>query len=144
MEEHHHPNDIILKTATSIIVFIILTFAVYLFLIGHNAPGGGFVGGLITASAFVLLYTVYGFKTMENVLKVNFRIVLATGLFIAVAMGTVSIFVGEPFLTQTFGHFHFPIFGDVELATAMIFDFGIFLTVIGVTMTIILAISEDR
>lgn len=142
--EEHRSNDIILKTATSMIVFVILAFAVYLFLVGHNAPGGGFVGGLITSSAFVLLYMVYGFKTMENVMKVNFRVVLAIGLLIAVTTGVGSLFFGKPFLTHTFGDFHFPIFGEVELATAMIFDFGIFLTVIGVTMTIILAIAEDH
>lgn len=142
--EEPHANDIILKTATSILVFVILAFGVYLFLIGHNAPGGGFVGGLITSSAFTLLYMVYGMKTMEHIIRVNFQVVLAIGLLLAVTTGVGSLFVGAPFLTHTFAEFHFPIFGNVELATAMIFDFGIFLTVIGVTMTIILAIAEDR
>lgn len=137
-------NDIILKTASIVLVFLIFAFSIYLFLIGHNSPGGGFVGGLITSAAFILLYVAYGFPVMRQVLKVNFRIILALGLLTAVLTGAGSFFFGAQFLTHTFGHFHFPVFGNVELATAMFFDLGVFLTVVGTTMTIIISIAEDK
>jgi multicomponent Na+:H+ antiporter subunit B len=143
MVNHLRTNDIILKTATTVIVFVILAFAIFLFIAGHNAPGGGFVGGLVTSGALILLYIAYGFETMERVIKINYRILLAIGLATAVLTGLGSFLFGVPFLSETFGHFHLPIFGDVELATAMIFDLGVYLTVVGVTMTIMLSIAED-
>ncbi|WP_221564626.1 Na(+)/H(+) antiporter subunit B [Alkalihalobacillus sp. TS-13] len=137
-------NDIILKTTSTIIVFVILAFSVNLFFAGHNAPGGGFIGGLMAASAFILLYITFGLKTMKKVLRVNFRYFIAAGLLIAFATGVGSFIFGQPFLSHTFGHFHLPLLGDTELATAVMFDIGVYLTVIGVTMTIILTIAEDR
>ncbi|MGP4079739.1 Na(+)/H(+) antiporter subunit B [Pseudalkalibacillus sp. R45] len=137
-------NDIILKTTSTIIVFVILAFSVNLFLAGHNAPGGGFIGGLMAAGAFILLYISFGLKTMEKVLRVNFRYFIAAGLLIAFATGIGSFIFGQPFLSHTFGHFHLPLLGERELATAVLFDLGVYLTVIGVTMTIILTIAEDR
>ncbi|WP_261133750.1 Na(+)/H(+) antiporter subunit B [Bacillus sp. Marseille-Q3570] len=137
-------NDIILKTTSAIIVFVILAFSVNLFFAGHNAPGGGFIGGLMAAGAFILLYITFGLKTMQKVLRVNFRYFIAAGLLIAFATGVGSFIFGQPFLSHTFGHFHLPLLGDTELATAVMFDLGVYLTVIGVTMTIILTIAEDR
>ncbi|WP_281269092.1 Na(+)/H(+) antiporter subunit B [Bacillus taeanensis] len=137
-------NDLILKTTTTMIVFVILAFSVYLFLAGHNAPGGGFIGGLMTSAALLLLYVSYGFKTMKRIIKVNFRMFIGFGLLIAVLTGIGSFFFNVPFLSHTFAHFHHvPVIGEIELATAMLFDLGVYLTVIGVTMTIILTIAED-
>ncbi|UOQ47729.1 Na(+)/H(+) antiporter subunit B [Gracilibacillus caseinilyticus] len=137
-------NDLILRTMTVLISFILFGFAVNLFLAGHNAPGGGFIGGLMTSAAIVLMYMAYGERAMNKVLPFNYRTVLAIGLLIAIATAVGSFFFGEPFLSQTFDHFHFPFFGDIELATALLFDLGVYLTVIGVTMTIVLTISSDR
>lgn len=137
------PNDLILRTATILIAFILFGFSIYLFLAGHNAPGGGFIGGLITSASIVLLYMAYGSKALNKVMPVNFRMFIPVGLLIAVATGIGAFLFGVPFLSQTFGHFHFPILGDMELATAVLFDLGVYITVIGVTMTIILSISND-
>ncbi|WP_246055196.1 Na(+)/H(+) antiporter subunit B [Pseudalkalibacillus caeni] len=137
-------NDLILKTATTIIVFLILGFSVYLFFAGHNAPGGGFIGGLMTSGAFVLLYIAYGFQTMNRVVKIDFKTFIPIGLTIAVLSGVGSFLYGQPFLSHTDGYFHLPIIGKAHLATAMIFDLGVYFTVIGVTMTIILSIAKDE
>lgn len=137
-------NDLILKTTTTIIAFVMLAFALYLLLAGHNAPGGGFIGGLMTSAAFVLMYISYGFGTMSRVIKLNFRSLIPVGMLIAGLTGIGSFFFDSPFLSHSFGHFHLPLLGDTELATAMLFDTGVFLTVIGVTMTIILSIAEDE
>lgn len=116
----------------------------YLFFAGHNSPGGGFIGGLMTAAAFILMYITYGFDNMSKVLPINFRAVLTIGLLVATLSGIGAFVFGEPFLTQTFGYFNLPIMGETELATAMIFDLGVYLTVVGVTMTIILTIATDQ
>lgn len=137
-------NDLILRTMTQLIAFILLGFSVYLFFAGHNSPGGGFIGGLMTAAAFILMYITYGFDNMSKVLPINFRAVLTIGLLVATLSGIGAFVFGEPFLTQTFGYFNLPIMGETELATAMIFDLGVYLTVVGVTMTIILTIATNQ
>ncbi|AFJ63325.1 MULTISPECIES: Na(+)/H(+) antiporter subunit B [Bacillus] len=137
-------NDIILQTATKLVSFIILLFSFYLFLSGHNAPGGGFVGGLITSSAIVLLLLAFDLKTVKSILPVNFIYVAGAGLLIAIATGAGSFLFGAPFLTHTFGHFHLPVLGNTELATATLFDLGVYLVVVGVTMTIIQTIGEEE
>lgn len=137
-------NNLILRTMTSLIAFILLGFAVYLLLAGHNSPGGGFVGGLITSAAIILLYMSYGIKTVEKILPINFKILIMIGLILAIATGLGSLLFDVPFLTHSFGTFSLPLFGDIELATAMLFDLGVYFTVLGATITIILTIAHDQ
>jgi len=137
-------NDVILRTAVKVIVFIVLLFSVYLFLAGHNAPGGGFIGGLMTSSALVLLALTFDLKTLLKAVPFNYRWIIGAGLLIAVLTGAGSFLFGAPFLSHAFGHFELPILGDAELATATLFDLGVYLAVVGVTMTIILTIGEDQ
>ncbi|MGP4075189.1 Na(+)/H(+) antiporter subunit B [Halobacillus sp. K22] len=137
-------NDIILRATTTLIAFIILGFSIYLFFAGHNAPGGGFIGGLMTSAAFVLMYMAYGIRSMEKILPINFRYVIPVGLIIALGTGIGSFIFGQPFLSQTYAYFQLPILGKTELATALLFDLGVYLTVVGITMTIILTIANDR
>lgn len=138
------PNNLILRTMTSLIAFILLGFAVYLLLAGHNSPGGGFVGGLITSAAIVLLYMSYGMNAVAKILPINFQFLIKIGLLLAIVTGLGSLLFDVPFLTHTFGTFTFPIFGEIELATAMLFDFGVYFTVLGATVTIILTITKDQ
>lgn len=140
----YKPNDLILRTTTSLIAFILFGFAIYLLLAGHNAPGGGFVGGLVTSGAILLMYMSYGIEAVEKVLPINYRILIPLGLLIALSTGIGSFVFHVPFLSHTYGYFTIPIFGEIELATAMIFDFGVFVTVLGVTVTIILSIANDQ
>lgn len=140
----YKPNDLILRTTTSVIAFVLLGFAIYLLLAGHNSPGGGFVGGLMTSAAVVLMYMSYGLDAVKKILPINFRTLIPIGLLIAVATGIGSFIFNVPFLTHTFGSFYFPVFGEIELATAMLFDLGVYFTVLGVTITIIMTIADDR
>ncbi|WP_010530719.1 Na(+)/H(+) antiporter subunit B [Lentibacillus jeotgali] len=140
----YKPNDLIFRTTTSLIAFILLGFSIYLLLAGHNSPGGGFVGGLMTSSAIVLMYMAYGAGVLEKILPINYRMLIPIGLILAVGTGVGSFLFGQPFLSHTYDYFHFPIFGELELATAMLFDFGVYFTVLGVTVTIILTIAEDQ
>lgn len=137
-------NDVILRMTSRVAMFIILTFSWYLFFAGHNNPGGGFIGGLMTSAALVLLAIAFGLDVMRSIVPLNFRKVMASGLLIAFLTGLGSLWFGVPFLSHAFGHEYLPILGEVELATAVIFDLGVYLTVVGVTMTIILEIGRDR
>ncbi|MFD1207179.1 Na(+)/H(+) antiporter subunit B [Sporosarcina contaminans] len=136
-------NDVILRTVTKIVVFIILTFGIELFLSGHNDPGGGFIGGLVLSSAFVLLYLVYDVETVSKGIPFDFKKVAAFGVLLAVMTGVGSLLFGASFLTQTAGHFNLPVFGETELSTVTLFEAGVALTVVGVVVTIILSISKD-
>lgn len=136
-------NDVILRTITKLVVFIILTFGVELFLSGHNDPGGGFIGGLVLSSALVLLFLVYDIETVQKGIPVDFKKVAAVGVLFAVGTGFGAVAFGAEFLTQTFETFHLPVFGDTELATVLLFEIGVALTVVGTVVTIILSISED-
>lgn len=140
----YKPNNIILKSTSSIIIFILFGFALYLLLAGHNSPGGGFVGGLTTSAAVLLMFMAYGEKTVNKVLPLNFVFFIPLGLLIAVLTGLGALLFNVPFLTHTFGVINFPLIGEVELATAMLFDLGVYFTVFGTTMTIILTIASDQ
>ena len=136
-------NDVILQMVVKVVVFIILTLAIYLFISGHHSPGGGFIAGLVLSSAFVLLYLSFDMETINSGLNLNFITVAAVGVFLAVGTGFLSLFRHEPFLTQTFTVKFFPFIGDTDLATVTLFEAGVALTVVGVVVTIILSISKD-
>ncbi len=114
-----------------------LLVSVYLFLRGHNAPGGGFIAGLVTGTAILLQYVAYGSDWARERLPWNYSTAIALGLLLATATGLASWAFGAPFLTSTFGYVHWPVVGEFELASAMVFDLGIYVVVVGVVMVIV-------
>lgn len=136
-------NELMIHTITRIVTFIVLAFSVYLFFAGHNNPGGGFIGGLMTASALVLLYLGFDLKSIKKALPFNYTVIIAIGLLTAIMTGVSSMLFGYPYLTQFFGYYQLPILGKTELTTALFFDLGVYLVVVGIALTIILTISED-
>lgn len=137
-------NDVILKTVVRMVVFIVFTFGMYLFFAGHNAPGGGFIGGLVLGSGIVLLYLTYDIETVHKGMPFDFKKVAALGVLLATGTAIGSLFFDAPFLTQTDGYFNIPILGEKHLSTVVLFEAGVALTVIGTLVTIILSISEDE
>jgi len=137
-------NDVILRTATKVLFFMIMLFAIHIFFAGHYTPGGGFVGGLITSCAILLLILAFDLKTVKNLLPINFTYLTATGLVIALATAAASIFFDVPFFTHAFDYFELPLFGKTSLHSAALFDLGVYLVVVGVTMTIIQTLGEDE
>lgn len=135
-------NDVILRTVVQFVVFIIVTIAIYLFFAGHYTPGGGFVAGLVLASAVVLLYLTFDADKVKKGLPVDFKVVAAIGVLLAISTGIIPTLFGYPFLNMSSIAVDFPLLGEKELATVMIFELGVALTVVGVVMTIILSISE--
>ena len=137
-------NDVVLKTVTKIVVFILLTFGFYVFFAGHNNPGGGFIGGLIFSSAFLLMFLAFDVKQVLLSLPVDFRILMIIGSLITVATAVVPMFFGKPFLYQTDAHIDLPLLGDLHVATVTLFESGVLLTVVGVVVTVMLSISGGR
>jgi multicomponent K+:H+ antiporter subunit A len=119
-----------------------LVVSVYVFLRGHNAPGGGFVAGLVTASALVMHYMAYGFARTDARLGIDFARVAGIGLAIAGATGLGALFFGKPFLTSAHGHPAIALLGEVPLATAALFDLGVYLVVVGGTLLTLVALGS--
>ncbi len=134
--------SLILATAARVVQPLLLLFSIFILIRGHNAPGGGFAGGLVAAIAFILLLMAYDPATARQSLRVNPRHLLAAGLLVAAASGLAGLAIGKAFLTAIF--FDLPALagGRVELSTVFFFDVGVYLTVVGVTLTIVFTLAE--
>jgi multicomponent K+:H+ antiporter subunit A len=128
---------LMLRVLSQPLLPLALLVSAYLFLRGHNAPGGGFIAGLVTGTAMLLQYVAQGSAWATARLPWNYTRVIAAGLLIATGTGLASWAFGAPFLTSTFGYVTWPVVGKFELASAMLFDLGIYLAVVGVVMVII-------
>jgi multicomponent Na+:H+ antiporter subunit B len=139
------------------VVPIILVTAIALLLQGHNLPGGGFIAGVLTASGFALIYIVYGLDYLEDeVLHWTTEVELwpsilrlyepafGLGLALAAGSGVVAMAFDLPFLTQTFWVLHhLPIYGELHVASALAFDVGVYLVVVGALLTILTAVGAE-
>jgi multicomponent K+:H+ antiporter subunit A len=129
---------LLLRFAARLVLPLALVVTVYIFWRGHNLPGGGFIAGLITAVALVLQYIALGQARAEQVLKAaggtRFVRWVGMGLGIAWLTGVGALVFGRPFLTSAFGHPVVPLLGELPLATAALFDLGVYITVVGATM----------
>jgi len=127
----HDPHPLMLMVATRVILPLSLMVGVYILLRGHNMPGGGFIAGLIVAVAFLMQYMASGYVWAHRRAQLDAQAMIGGGVALAGATGLASLVFDHPFLTSTFGYVHLPVFGEVELASAMAFDVGVFITVIG-------------
>ena len=130
-----HP--LILATLSRVLLPMALLVSVFIFLRGHNLPGGGFIAGLVTAVALILQYVASGVQWTQSRLPLNYQGMAGLGVLIAGLTGLGSWLFDQPFLTSAFGHFYIPLIGEIELATAMLFDLGVYLTVVGATLLIL-------
>lgn len=128
------PHPMMLTSLANALLPLALTVAVYLFVRGHNLPGGGFVAGLITAIALILLYIARGIDWAAAALRIDYPRIIGAGILIAAVTGVASWFFGKPFLTSAHGHPHLPFLGEIPLASAMAFDLGVYLAVVGAVM----------
>jgi multicomponent K+:H+ antiporter subunit A len=130
-----HP--MILDKLSRLMLPLALLISVFIFLRGHNLPGGGFIAGLITAVALILQYISHGVTWTQTRQPLSYHAVAGCGVMLAGLTGLGSWVFGYPFLTTTFGHFNIPLIGEVELASAMLFDLGVYLAVVGATLLIL-------
>jgi multicomponent K+:H+ antiporter subunit A len=117
--------------------------SVYFFMRGHNAPGGGFVAGLVMSVALLLQFIVSGTEWVEEHLRIYPRRWIAIGLLLALATGSGAVLLGYPFLTTHTAHLHLPLLGELHVPSALFFDIGVFALVLGATMLILTALAHQ-
>ncbi|HEY9515720.1 MAG TPA: monovalent cation/H+ antiporter subunit A [Gemmatimonadaceae bacterium] len=121
---------------------LMLLMSAFLLLRGHNLPGGGFVAALLTAVALILQYLASGSRWAHRRRRLAFRSLLAIGVLVAVATGAGSWLVGRPFLTSAHGDIHVPLIGDIALGSALVFDTGVYLAVVGAVLLILVNLGR--
>jgi multicomponent Na+:H+ antiporter subunit B len=129
-------NTIIVRTAVPYLMTLLILSSFFLVLRGHNEPGGGFAGGLVAAGAFGLHVLVKGVRSTQRMLHMDPRYLFSIGLLMAVFSGTVSLVSGKPFMTGLWWSSHF--------GTPLFFDVGVYLVVLGVTLTILFSMEESE
>jgi multicomponent Na+:H+ antiporter subunit B len=131
----------ILQTATRVLMPLLLLFAVFLLLRGHNQPGGGFVAGLVVSASFVLYAIAFGVAAARRALLVRPPRLLGIGLLVAFLSGVPGVVVGRPFMSALW--LQVPLgSAAVDIGTPLVFDVGVFLAVVGVVVTIVFTLAE--
>ncbi|MBM3129200.1 MAG: Na+/H+ antiporter subunit B [Chloroflexi bacterium] len=136
-------NSLILQTAVRYLLPLLLLFSVFVFGRGHNEPGGGFVGGLIAAAAYALYAIAYDTRAARQILPIEPRLLIGFGLLLALCSGMLGVANDRPFMTGQWYAFALPGWGKIELGAPLFFDAGVYLVVLGVSLTIIFALAEE-
>ncbi|WP_137937508.1 monovalent cation/H+ antiporter subunit A [Chitinivorax sp. B] len=139
------PDSLLLATMARLILPFALLMSAYLYLRGHQAPGGGFVAGLVTAAGLLVQHIAYGSGWAARHMPVSGRRLSALGLLVAVGTGLGSWLFDKNFLTSGHGHLDLGWLGELEWASAALFDLGVYLVVVGATMAMLtrLAATQD-
>ena len=130
-------RSLMVDVATRILFPSMMVLSVYFFFAGHNAPGGGFAGGLVAALAFTLRYIAGGRAELEEALPVDAGRILGTGLVLSAAAAIWPMFLGHPPLTSAYDSVDLPLIGNMSLPSALLFDAGVYLIVVGLMMHIL-------
>ena len=137
-------TSIIFRATARVLLPLLLVFSIFLFMRGHNEPGGGFVGGLVAAAAWALYAIAHGPAIARRDLRVDPLLLIGVGLLLALGSGLFGLLNAGSFLNAVWGEV--PILGlePVALGTPVFFDLGVYLVVFGVTLTIILSLAEEE
>ncbi len=137
-------NSTLLYYWSHIIKAIMLLLSVLLLLHGHNEPGGGFVGGLLAATAFILHALARNVASARRAVRIPPETMIALGLATSLLSGMISVWFGRPFLTGEWGTVALPLVGEVKVGTPLVFDLGVYLVVAGVVLSITFSMLEKR
>ncbi len=136
-------DSLIIRTAARLMLPLLILFSVFLLLRGHNAPGGGFAGGLVAASAIILLALAGGRRDAEVVLPAAIaRRVMAVGLLLAGLSATAPLLAGKPFMKGLWVSDYWPA-SHIELGTPLLFDLGVDIVVLGMALTVVLRLIDE-
>lgn len=152
-------STLISKTVTKAVTPIILLTSIAVLLQGHNLPGGGFIGGVLTAAGFALIYIMFSIdyletdvlnrtrrsivESFEHSIQEDYQDLFGLGLLLAVATGVVAIVFNLPFLTHDSWVFHWPIYTEMHIASAFVFDLGVYAVVVGALLTVLSVVGEE-
>lgn len=136
-------DSVILKTAVRFLLPLLLLSSVFLFLRGHNEPGGGFVGGLVASGAVALYALIHNVVAARQVLRVSPRVLIGSGLLMSLSCGVVPLLFGRPFLTGLWGKFSTTGMGETHIGTPLLFDLGVYCVVTGVSLVFVFSLLEE-
>jgi len=138
-------SGLILQVATRFMMPLLLLFSIFLLFRGHHLPGGGFIGGLVGSSAFALYALAFDVPTAREFLRLDSRTLVGVGLLISQVAAVVPLPWDLPFLTHRYSWTELQIvgFGEFPLGTPLLFDIGVYIVVIGASLTIIFAMAEE-
>jgi multisubunit Na+/H+ antiporter MnhB subunit len=136
-------HSLILKTATRLLVGLVLIFSVYLLLRGHNAPGGGFAAALVAGTGFALFAISEGPAVVRQAVRISPQKIALGGLGLALASGLAAPLTGQPFFTGIWWIWQKGQASELAVGTPLFFDVGVFFAVLGTILTLILALEEN-
>lgn len=134
-------RTLIFRTVAPYLTSLMVLFSVFVLLRGHNEPGGGFIGGLIAASAFAIYGIAFGVSPVRRALYFHPMAISGFGLLLSALSGVVSMFLGEPFLTGQWTSIYF-LGLHLDISTVLFFDIGVYFVVVGSISSIALALEE--
>jgi multisubunit Na+/H+ antiporter MnhB subunit len=140
---HKMRRSLILDVGVQLMFHSILLLSVYLLFAGHNQPGGGFIGGLTCAGAFGLRYAAGGIDELRSVHRLDPGLLLGAGLLLAVGTATASLLLGGQFLEHDYVVLDLPLLGEVEPTSALPFDVGVYLVVVGLVLMVLDALGSE-
>lgn len=135
-------DSLIVRSAMRFLVPLMLLFSGFLLVRGHNEPGGGFVGGLVAATAFALVLLAEGRDAAARLLRVDPLGLVAAGLLVALASGVPALVGGRPYMTGAWLGATLPVLG--KLGTPVVFDVGVYLVVLGIVLAILFELAEPE
>lgn len=136
-------TSLILQTASRLLQPLLLFFSVFLLVGGHDAPGGGFVGGLTAAAAYSLHALAYDIPSARRALHVDPRSLAGAGLVVALGSAVHPLVEGRELMSAEWARPRIPGIGPVELGSPLFFDIGVYLVVVGAALTVIFALGEE-
>ena len=137
-------NSLMMAVAMRIMLTLSIVVGAFIFLRGHNAPGGGFVAGLVVSIALALQYMAHGMRWADTHMRIDYHTPIGWGVVVAATTGLGAWLAGHPFLTSTVWHLDVPVVGEVHIASAMFFDTGVFLVVVGATLLALTSLARLR
>ena len=137
-------GSVILRKAARYLFPVIMLFSIYLLLRGHNEPGGGFVGGLAAASGFILNQLAFDLQSTKKLMNVESLTLIGVGLLTAMVSSVLTMLDGQPYFSSHWATIHITPAWHLEIGTPLVFDVGVYLVVLGVTLAILLSISNFK
>ena len=136
-------RSVILETTTRLVFHTVLVFSVFLLVAGHSTPGGGFIAGLVAGLAYVLRYVAGGEDELRAAAPVDPSLPLGTGLAVATGYGLTGWVVGAPLSSEVL-KFTVPVFGEIKFVTSLVFDVGVYLIVVGLSLGVLRTFGAGR
>lgn len=137
-------STVVSRTTVRILNPVIVAMSVFFLFRGHNAPGGGFIAGLVAGSVIVLRYLTNGTEGVRHLLPFEAETLLGAGLLVAASTGLVALVAGGQFLESAIWHWEAPVLGELEVATSLFFDIGVYCIVIGTVLAVVRHLGREE